>query len=542
MSSSGRFGTSFVIGLACSTPKRRREMANKSLFRSTVGKLLPKTDTLNRAGAPAYAYGFEHALAQLAVTGTFNEGFYGSGSTQVADLLAAADETDPGFVAQTAIYARSKGYMKDTPAVLLAILSTKDPILFGRTFGQVIDNGKMLRNFVQIMRSGAVGRKSLGTAPKRRVQAWLNGASDWQLLNASVGSDPSLADVIKMVHPKPETAERAAFYAWIMGKPCDVANLPATVQAYIRFKETGSGQLPDVPFQMLTALPLTAKHWAKIAERGSWQMIRMNLNTFARHGVFGLKRSTSEIAAKLRDPEAVRRAKAMPYQLMATANALGPDVPKEVRETLFDAMEIAVSNAPAIDGSVVVAPDVSGSMQWPVTSYRRGATSAVRCVDVAGLVAAAMVRTSRDVDVMPFDTRVHNAKFARRDSVLTNAQRLAEYGGGGTDCTAPLRALNKARKAPDLVIFVSDNQSWAHQGDGRTTPMMAEWNELKRRNPEAKLVCIDIAPYGTTQAAGREDILNVGGFSDQVFDVIARFAKGENGADYWVRKIKEIEV
>ena len=494
-------------------------MANKSLFRSTVGKLLPKTDTLNRSGAPAYAYGFEHAVAQLAMTGTFNEGFYGAASTQVADLLTAAEEVDPGYLAQTAIYARSKGYMKDTPAILLAILSTKDPILFGRTFGRVIDNGKMLRNFVQIMRSGAVGRKSLGTAPKRRVQAWLNGASDWQLLNASVGNDPSLADVIKMVHPKPETAERAAFFAWIMGKPCDVSMLPKQVQAYIRFKETGSGQLPDVPFQMLTALPLTAKHWAKIAERGSWQMVRMNLNTFARHGVFGLKRSAPEIAAKLRDPDAVRRAKAMPYQLMATANALGADVPHEVRDALFDAMEIAVSNAPAIDGSIVVAPDVSGSMQWPATGYRRGATTAVRCVDIAGLVAAAMVRSNRETQVMPFDTRVHDAKFSRRDSVLTNAGRLARYGGGGTDCTAPLRVLNKARRAPDLVIVVSDNQSWAHQGDGRTTPMMAEWNELKRRNPEVKLVCIDIAPYGTTQAAGREDILNVGGFSDQVFDV-----------------------
>ncbi len=517
-------------------------MANKSLFRSTFGKLLPKTDTLNRAGAPAYAYGYDHMLAQLAMTGTFNDGFYGAATTQVTDLLAAAEETDALFLAQTAIYARSKGYMKDTPALLLAVLSVKDPVLFGRTFGRVIDNGKMLRTFVQIMRSGTAGRKSLGTGPKRRVQTWLNGATDWQLLNAAVGNDPSLADVIKMVHPKPETAERDAFFAWIMGKPCDVAKLPEAVQAYIGFKETGSGRLPDVPFQMLTALPLTAKHWAKIAERGSWQMVRMNLNTFARHGVFGLKRSASVIAAKLRGPEAVRRAKAMPYQLMATATALDPNVPQGVREAVFDAMEIAVSNAPTIKGSVVVAPDVSGSMQWPVTGYRRGATTAVRCVDVAGLVAAAMVRTNRETQVMPFDTRVHNAKFSRRDSVLTNAQRLAEYGGGGTDCTAPLRALNKARQAPDLVIFVSDNQSWAHQGDGRMTPMMAEWTVLKRRNPAAKLVCIDIAPYGTTQAAGRDDILNVGGFSDQVFDVIARFAKGENGADYWVRKIKEIEV
>ena len=517
-------------------------MANKSHFRSTIGKLLPKTDTFNQAGQPAFDYGWDHALAQLAMTGTFNDGFYGSGETQVSDLLLAAETADPVFLAQTAIYARKAGYMKDTPAFLLAVLSMKDPALFARTFGRVIDNGKMLRNFVQIMRSGVVGRKSLGTGPKRMVQNWLNSASDWQLLNAAVGNDPSLADVIKMVHPKPDTPERDALYAWIMGKPCDFSKLPKAVQEYRLFKDTGKGRLPDVPFQMLTSLPMTAEHWAKIARRSSWQMVRMNLNTFARHGVFGLKRSGDEIAAKLRDAEAIKKAKAMPYQLLATATALAPEVPAAVRDALYDAMETAVSNAPKIAGGVVICPDVSGSMTSPVTGYRRGSTTAVRCVDVAGLVAAAMLRTNPGAQIMPFDTKVHKAWFTNRDSVLTNAQRLAEYGGGGTDCTAPLRALNAKRRAPDLVIFVSDNQSWAHQGDGRSTPMMTEWAKLKSRNPRAKLVCIDIAPYGSTQAKSSEDILNVGGFSDAVFDVIARFAEGENGTRYWVSQIASIEV
>lgn len=67
------------------------------------------------------------------------------------------------------------------------------------------------RNFVQILRSGVVGRKSLGSRPKRLVQGWLNSRTDAQLLRASVGNDPSLADVLKMVRPKPETPERAAF-------------------------------------------------------------------------------------------------------------------------------------------------------------------------------------------------------------------------------------------------------------------------------------------------------------------------------------------
>ena len=48
-----------------------------------------------------------------------------------------------------------------------------DLALLGQVFGRVVDNGKMLRNFVQILRSGAVGRKSLGTRPKKLVQQWL---------------------------------------------------------------------------------------------------------------------------------------------------------------------------------------------------------------------------------------------------------------------------------------------------------------------------------------------------------------------------------
>ena len=59
--------------------------------------------------------------------------------------------------------------------------------------------------------------------------------------------------------------------------------------------------------------------------------------------------------------------------------------------------------------------------------------------------------------------------------------------------------------------------------------------------PAAKLVCIDLQPYGTTQAQGRKDILNVGGFSDAVFETLARFATGEGERD-WVAEVNEMEV
>ena len=97
--------------------------------------------------------------------------FYASAEAQLDDVLNAAREVDAAFIAKTAVYARERGYMKDMPALLVALLSTLQAEEFAPAFRRVIDNGKMLRNFVQIMRSGAVGRKSLGTRPKRLVEA-----------------------------------------------------------------------------------------------------------------------------------------------------------------------------------------------------------------------------------------------------------------------------------------------------------------------------------------------------------------------------------
>ncbi|MEG8023474.1 hypothetical protein QP162_01540 [Sphingomonas aurantiaca] len=53
-------------------------MANKSLFASAIAKLLPATDSVNREFAPAYAYGPQARLAQLAATGTLSDSVYAS--------------------------------------------------------------------------------------------------------------------------------------------------------------------------------------------------------------------------------------------------------------------------------------------------------------------------------------------------------------------------------------------------------------------------------------------------------------------------------
>ena len=662
-------------------------MANKSLFQSLLSKLVSRTDCRNEAGGRAYQFGAKHALAQYAATGCLNDTFYASAQMQLDTVLGLCQQCDPEFIARTALYARQQGYMKDMPALLCAVLSTQSPELLEAVFERVIDDAKMIRNFVQIIRSGVVGRKSLGSLPKRLVRNWIERQKIETLFTASVGNDPSLVDIIRMVHPKPGTEERKAFFGYLLGKSYDAEKLPEIVREYEAYKNTlkrgeTPARLPKVPFQMLTSEPLTPYEWIQIARNASWQTTRMNLNTFTRNSVFGKAKNqvdpekkfppvshwqirrqferqiaaepvkptrvgykprksifagcalpmvkeilrqheeeerrkeerewqdrwqnylrayrkfeekkrnfengwqaevarleaarqeeirrylereeerqapvrsrekTQEpllaearpatlqtLAQRLRNPELIARSRVFPYQLM-TAYMNAEEIPHEIREALQDAMEIATANVPAVKGKVYVFPDLSGSMWSPVSGYRGSATSKVQCVDVAALVSAAMLRKNPTAEVVPFGTDVALIDLNPRDSIMTNAKKLADYCAGGTDCSAPLRYLNGKNAIGDLVVYVSDNESWIDSGRGRQTDTVRQWDIFKKRNPSARMICIDVTPYGSTQAQERHDIINVGGFSDQVFGLVADVAAGV-GENHWVRMIEKMTI
>lgn len=514
-------------------------MVNQALFARRTGGL-PAADAVTHAGGPAYAMAPKQALAQLAMTGCLSSTYYADARAQLDEILARCFDVGGAYVARTALHARRHGFMKDTPALLCAWLASFDGEHCERVFDRVIDTGHMLRSFVQILRSGAVARYSLGSRPKRLVQRWLQNATDAQLIGAMAGQSPSLADVIRMVHPKAATPERAALFGYIIGRDVQIELLPDALQAFERFKADANAPVPELPFLMLTALPLTQRHWSAIARGMSWTATRMNLNTLQRHGVFNDPAMVRLVAKRLADRELVKRARVFPYQLLA-ANQAAADVPGEIRDALATALEHATANVPALRGSVAVAVDVSGSMESAVSGYRKGATSKVRCVDVAGLVAACVLARNPDALVMPFNDRVR-PWTANGRGVWGTTQSLASMLGGGTSVSAPLAELNQRRCAPDVVIVVSDNQSWIDARSAGATATMQQWNMLKAHNPDAKLICIDLQPYTHTQAAERSDVLNVGGFSDAVFELVSAFAAGTLQPGHWVERIERIDV
>lgn len=549
-------------------------MANKTLFSSIKSKLT-RADARNEAGGRAYRFTPKHALAQMAATGCFGGVYYASAQSQLDEMRRLIDQTgDNVFLAKLAVYARERAYMKDMPAALLVALSKRDTELMHRVFDRVVDNGRVLRTVFQMIRSGQFGRTSLSSSLQRAFQRWLNEASVGKLLSASIGHDPSLRDVLRLARPTPKDNERRALFGWLTGKetekwaPATEADLPAQVQALIAYRQADSSEAQalilgdlSVRWDLLADAARGPLVWKAIARQMGPQALRMNLNTLLRHEVLAGGRADREmvdyVASRIADADAIRRSRQFPYQFLAAYLNAAAEVPQKIKAALHQAAEIACGNVPELPGPVVIGLDTSGSMSCPVTGYRgRGGTSKMRCVDVAALFGAAVLRRNPDSVVIPFDTRAYDARIDPADSILSLSERLARYGGGGTDCSIPLREANTRHRNRRFAgcVLVSDNESWVYRGRalgyGRqgATGVLEQWQEFVKNQlrlgghgtAAPKLVCIDIQPYGTSQAPERDDILNIGGFSDAVFSVVAAYLA--NDASRFVAEVEAVEL
>ncbi len=415
---------------------------------------------------------------------------------------------------------------------------------------------------------------ALSSSLQRALQRWLNDASVGKLLSASIGNDPSLRDVLRMARPTPKDNVRGALFGWLTDKevdkwaPATEADLPAAVQSLIAYRAADTaeaqtliaGDFPTtVRWDLLADAAKGPLVWKAIARQMGPQALRMNLNTLLRHDVFKNGNGPDNVmidcvASRLADADDIARSRQVPYQFLAAYLNASAEVPQKIKASLHQAAEIACGNVPELPGPIVIGLDTSGSMGCPVTGWRgRGGTTKMRCVDVAALFAAAILRRNPDSIVIPFDTRAYNVRIDPQDTILSLSERLAKYGGGGTDCSIPLAEANKRHSKRPLVgcVLVSDNESWITGGRAYgygcrgSTGVMTEWQKFvtsARRHgiTDPKLVCIDIQPYGSSQAPERDDMLNIGGFSDAVFNVVSSFMSADKNR--FVREVESIEL
>jgi 60 kDa SS-A/Ro ribonucleoprotein len=429
----------------------------------------------------------------------------------------------------------------------------------------------MLRRFFEIIRPGkrqksTIGRSSFGTAPRKLIIDWFNSRTPTELFEQSVGT-PSMRDILRCVRPRPLDRSRSAMYAWFVGKNHEPTLLPSKVQHFEQWKSGATEELPNVPFQMLTNTKLSTDQWTLIARRAGWKWLLKNINNMIRHEVFkNHPEMVDFVAERLSDRKSVQKACTFPYEIL-TAYQHVKDAPQAIQKAFHVALDVATENVPLLpeaknNPSAYLFVDVSKSMSFMVKGNRYGignrANTSMTRADVAALIACSILRRNAGSEILLFNTKVVDKVINPKVSVLENSTAISKMADGGTACSSPLHLLNEQGRHGDLIITVSDDQSWAESmGIDRygnplpvNSPLLTngktafqhEWEVWKARNPNSKLVCIDIAPYTTKQVQKDKDVLNIGGFSDVVFDLCGSFAAGRMNPNHLVGVIEGIDL
>lgn len=497
-------------------------MQSKTIFQN---KKPVKNLTKNSSGGNAFSKSSEQTLAQLVVSSFVGGTFYTSAEQHLELIKKLASEVSAEFLAACAIYSRDKGYMKDMPVVLLTLLRERDSKLYRETFSKVVDNSRILRGLVSTIRSGKLGSKNLNNGTRKLIQKWFDSKHPVSLWNDSIGNNPSLKDIINLSHVSPGTDPARQAVMTLICKGEKSENLPEVIKSYYAWAKDKSGELPKVPFQRLTNEKLSVDQWKTIGRNMTWNQLRLNLNTLERNGCFNDEQYTKEIASRLDSKDEVKKSKLQPFELLTSVNNVSNNL---LKRSLQNCLDYSVDNVPDLPYNTYIAVDVSGSMGTAVNS--NNVNRGLSCAQVAGLMSLSLLSKNPNVKYLTFDTAVkdYTQKLNSKDSLSTNLTKI-NFNGGGTDCSAPMKHIHSADQPVDLIIMLSDNESWAdyiHKAHN-TTGTKAIWNKIKSKNPNAKFVMIDLAGSNTTQLSDDKNVLNISGFNSNIFDLITNWLKGD---------------
>jgi 60 kDa SS-A/Ro ribonucleoprotein len=524
----------------------------------------PVTDTVNEAGGYAYSYDAKTAASVFAMTATFPDlAGYLSGVDQLDRFVETLNACDTEFRLKLAVYSRQNGKMKDASLVALlhALICGDNPEMGEMVFPQVVDTPQQLLHAARIVRSGVLGRKSFGSCLKRLFTNRLfSFGTDYIVRRGLAGNDPSISDLLAMLHPKPIDDEWAALFSYIRGRPCQEEKLPELLRAYVAFKrDPKSAPVPrgmDIQ-HILGLIPSDGTAICKEVVRGmSWTQIFKNLAWMSRKGLFHDADFTGYVASRLSDSAEVKKSRIFPYVIMHVYRVLfrskeSLEIPRPIQDAFHFALDASIDAVVSIpEQRVVVCVDVSYSMDSPVAGIRKGATSSASVLDVAAVFAAGVVKKNPLTSLVFFNEDIVNCPpISSRDTALTIVESMpaAECG---TDISCAFRHIEDKMK-PDSIILLSDNESWVESVDCgvEATAALESFRRIQKKSGcKTKLVCWNLQASGTTQAIG-DDILQVAGYSDDIWNVVGDFLNGVksvscevNGPANWLEAIENVQI
>lgn len=442
-------------------------------------KTKPSTKTTNFAGGDARSVNAETEL-YFAVASTFTkDAFYESSDKRLERIQYLVSKCDDKFVAQLAIWNRTKGNMRSSSVTLLGELFKK-----GSKYARMatIESVQRPDDLTELV--AYVG--GITAQMKRAVRRCLFKFDRYQLSKYQMKSrGVSLVDLFNLVHPNPKFATDEQKEAW---KDLIEGNLKVegTVEKILSASKEDSEDRAE-----------NLEKLVREKKMGYMAMLR-NLNKMSGLSV----EAKTMVCEYISNPTAVRNSKQLPFRFISAMDEVSD---KDFLGAIEKALEISCENIPKIDGKTLVALDISGSMSGLP-------------IKVGSVIAAALAK-SNNADVIAFDTSVKEHKIIPGTPLLAIVNQIRADGGG----TETGLVFQYAQKKYDTIFVVSDNESWVSS---------AQYT-YRTYSQGVKTYCIDVNGYGTVDIVGNS-VFHISGWSNSMFEFIT------TGVDTVISEIKSL--
>ena len=485
------------------------------------------TPVTNYQGATAFSVDKRAELYSAVVTTSLSNTFYESGNDRMERIRALIGQNDPSFVAQLAVYARNKMYMRSIPLVLaveLAKVKSGNGIVNKAVNGVVqrADEITELLAYYQLANDRKETKKlnKLSKQIQRGLAEAFNRFDEYQFAKYNRDAEIRLKDALFLVHPKAVNEAQQVVFNKIAKDELQVPYTWETELSMLGQNKFAGEQEKQAAFR--------AK-WEELILNGAmgYMALMRNLRNIIEAEVS--REAMTKVCAVLSDKNAVMKSKQLPFRFLAAyreVKALNSGAVAMVLDALEQAVEQSAMNIRGFgkDTSVVIACDVSGSMQKAIS-----AKSKILNYDI-GLMLGMLLQSRCDYVQTGMFGDTWKIINVSRKNILANVQEFYSREGEvgySTNGYLVVKDLINRKKVVDKIMMFTDCQLWNSAGNTVQDNIASLWKQYRKIAPKAKLYLFDLAGYGTTPIDVRNDgVYLIAGWSDKIFDVLSALEDG----------------
>ena len=491
---------------------------------------------LNHEGAEAFRMSPEMELYTAVVSCALEEMFYEGKQDRVKRIADLVGKVDPVFVAKLAVYTRQEMNLRSIPLVLLVELAKihSGDNLVSKAVAGTVQRADEIAELLMCYQwlNPSDGIKKLGKL-SRGIQNGLkesfNRFDEYQFAKYDrSGQAVKLRDALFLVHPKAKDAAQQALFDKIVAGTLET---PYTWETELSALGQQAFETPEARTAAVRA------KWEELLDSGKlgYMALLRNLRNILQAGVS--PEHMERLCARLSDPDQVARSKQLPFRFLSAYREIR-SVQSTYAAMVLSALEAAVKasvvNMEGFDANtnVLVAADVSGSMQRPVS-----ARSSVQNFDIGVLLSMLLKsKCASVVSGMFGDTwKVVNLP---QESILANTLEMHRREGEvgySTNGHKVIEWLIQNKVKMDKVMIFTDCQMWDSEntrGWSADRGLRKAWLQYKEMFPEAKLYLFDLAGYGLSPLElTQADVYLIGGWSEKIFNILEAIDNGSSAIE-----------